>query len=143
MTKFIKRSIAILVLSLFTSLTAHSQATLVETEDGDTMICYPKEKTKYFLKTIYRVSELTQENRILKQQLAFKDSASRLKSVVIIDLQRVNANKSTEIEMQKFEIAGLNNCIEKKDKEARRARRLSIAIATVSTVFCTYMVLRR
>jgi hypothetical protein len=107
------------------------------------MICYPKEKTKYFLKTIYRVSELTQENRILKQQLAFKDSASRLKSVVIIDLQRVNANKSTEIEMQKFEIAGLNNCIEKKDKEARRARRLSIAIATVSTVFCTYMVLRR
>lgn len=130
---------------MFTSLIARSQTQLIETEDGDTLICYRKEQSKYFLKTIYRVNELTAENKILQQQLRFADSVNRYKSLIIVDLKKVNANKSTEIEMQKFEIAGLNNCIDKRDKEIRRQKWIKRGIIALSSVIIggeAYLLLR-
>lgn len=104
------------------SLIARTQTTIVETEDGDTMICYPVKQTKYFLKTIYRVQECEALLNNAKTQLRFKDSVSRYKSLMLKDYERIVVNKNDEIALQRYEITQLNACIKTKDKAIRRQK---------------------
>lgn len=128
------------------SLTARTQTTIVETEDGDTMICYPVRQTKYFLKTIYRVQELEALLGNSRAQLRVCDSSGRYKNLIIKDLEKLVTNKNDEIALQNYEIGQLNSCIKSKDKDIRRQKLYKVGIAILGAVGMSvegYFLIRR
>lgn len=101
-------------------------------EKGDTIICFTKQKSQYFLKTIYKVQELTSINNNYRRQIQFKDTIISSQKLMIQDFQKIILNKNEEMSLMGYEIKQLKDCLESSKKAYRRQKIYKIGAFTLS-----------
>lgn len=101
-------------------------------EKGDTIICFTTPKTQYFLKTIYKVQELTSIADNYRRQLKFKDTIITAQKLIIKDYEKIVLNKNDEMALMKYEVTKLNECLDSSHKAYKRQRIYKIGAFTLS-----------
>lgn len=101
-------------------------------EKGDTIICFTRPKTQYFLKTIYKVQELSSIVDNQRRQLTFKDTVIHAQKLIIKDYEKILLNKNDEMALMKYEITKLNECLDSSHKAYRRQKLYKIGAFTLS-----------